>query len=659
MTKTSMTPFEFHTGLQAVEKTNQFNMDCPFCGRPNKFFYKDEMWDCKSASCNKKGNILTFIREIYENSTTNIQRLGTERQIPTRQLLESGWRFNPVNRTYVFPLYKYGNIVNLFKYSFDGVYATPGLTTGLMHLEEIYKDEIWIVEGHWDKCAAQCIIGSTREISTVGLVGATSFKKDWVPIFVGKKVKILLDNDEGGANGTQKILQMFEEASNKPASVEVVNWPEGLKKGYDLRDHYIEHGRSSYKVLQEYFAPPTNVEKVAKVEVKTIEPDLTCQNFSQVEEIFRQAYYTTEDMLDALILTFCSIYSNKIGGEQLWFRLIGPPGAGKTTIVNSVSGTDQTVIKSTFTGLFSGFRDGDDADASLVPLIQGKTLIVKDADALLQQPNVAKIFSELRDFYDKSSSTFYKNRANFTYENIRSTFILCGTQALRRADNSFLGERFLQFELRFTEEDKSNILDKRAERAIIEVMSEQDLPLETTLKAKIKGFVYHMMNRSPKFAPSPGVMKVVRDGCELVALMRTQLERDHLGDLLYSASPEVPTRLLGQMTKVAGCVPVVLDRDCDEDIIRILRKISMATLDPDSKRFKIVQYISERRQCLLPDVMSAFDYSRTTIQREIQDLIQLKIVKAVRIKSNAPGRKPIALELTPKVEHLMKGIFNA
>ena len=48
-------------------------------------------------------------------------------------------------------------------------------------------------------------------------------------------------------------------------------------------------------------------------------------------------------------------------------------------------------------------------DASLIPLIAGKTLIVKDADALLRQKNVEQIFSELRDFYDKDSSTFYKN----------------------------------------------------------------------------------------------------------------------------------------------------------------------------------------------------------------------------------------------------------
>ncbi|MFN9914620.1 MAG: hypothetical protein ACK53L_18680, partial [Pirellulaceae bacterium] len=141
-----------------------------------------------------------------------------------------------------------------------------------------------------------------------------------------------------------------------------------------------------------------------------------------------------------------------VEGEQIWIRLIGAPSSGKTSIAKAMSGSTQVVLKSTFTGLFSGWRDKDaSVDSSLVPLIAGKTLIVKDADALLKQKNIEQIFSELRDFYDKDSSTFYRHGVAHDYHNIRSTMILMGTYVIRRSDQSFLGERFLDFELELSE----------------------------------------------------------------------------------------------------------------------------------------------------------------------------------------------------------------
>jgi hypothetical protein len=527
-----------------------------------------------------------------------------------------------------------------------------------MQIEETTCDEIWIVEGQWDYAAAHTIIGSTRQITVIALPGANTFKDAYVPLIYNKRVRIILDNDDSGKAGMDKILQAFAATPNKPATVEIIKWPESFKSGYDLRDLYNEYQRESFKVLEKLFDSPPNKDEVSKIEIKSIEPDLNCTDFDEIEQAYREAYHVTDDMLDAAVLTLCSIYSNKLGGEQLWFRLIGPPGAGKTTIVNSVSAAEQVVVKSTFTGLFSGFKDNDDSDASLIPIIQGKTLIIKDADALLQQPNVAKIFSELRDFYDKSCSAFYKNRVNFSYENVRSTFILCGTQALRRADNSFLGERFLQFELTFSEADKSLILDKRAERALLESMSDLDLPMETTLKSKMKGFIFNLLNRKATIQPSTKVQDIIRKSADLVALMRTSLERDNLGDLLYSANPEVPTRLLGQLTKVAICVPIVLNKPCEDRTLRILRKIATATLDPQSKRFVITEYLMEKGSATVEEIFNNFDFSRQTINREVQDLLELGIVKRAKVISEKQGRRPFAIALQDRVKDLLQGVLH-
>lgn len=64
-----MNPFTFHTGLQYEEHGDQSIGECPFCGKPDKFYFnKDFLWDCKNANCldpvNRKprsGNLVSFL----------------------------------------------------------------------------------------------------------------------------------------------------------------------------------------------------------------------------------------------------------------------------------------------------------------------------------------------------------------------------------------------------------------------------------------------------------------------------------------------------------------------------------------------------------------------------------------------------------------------
>src|SRR5690606_23502150 len=212
--------------------------------------------------------------------------------------------------------------------------------------------------------------------------------------------------------------------------------------------------------------------------------------------------------------------------------IIGPPGGGKTRIAKAISASDQVISKSTFTGLFSGWRDDKEEDASLIPLISGRTLVVKDADALLQQPNAAQIFSEMRDFYDKESSVSYRHRVHRDYHNIKSTFIICGTHALRELDQAiYLGERFLSVELHVSGDEKRIIYQKVMDRSLSVAAKQQKDP-EIKIQSSMKGWINHLMQRECESTIPVDLQHLIMDLCSTTALMRATVKRNFHGDIM-------------------------------------------------------------------------------------------------------------------------------
>jgi 5S rRNA maturation endonuclease (ribonuclease M5)/ribosomal protein L37AE/L43A len=647
-----MNIFEFHTGLEyRTSHSGQSHGTCPFCGSEDKFYFKDTLWDCKSSTCKLHGNEYTFMNLIYERATQKIQRLAIERELPVNLLIEDGWRYNSLNQSFIMPSYNMGKMNNLYKFNIGGkCLSSPGINPKLTNILETYNDEIWIVEGQWDYTAAKAIIGYTKEISVVAAPGSNNFQSDWCKILEGKKVRILYDKDDAGSQGVSLIVRRIKETNTAIQDLLAFNWPDEYPEKSDIRDLYIKKKREAFDIIINNFSSPQEAADLPKSTNEVIVADESCDSFEKVVEAMSKVYHITEDMVDCLCIVLCSIYSNKLGGEQLWLRIIGPPGAGKTTIVNAVSAVEQVVVKSTFTGIFSGFQNPDDSDASLVPLIQNKTLMVKDADALLRQPSIEKIMSELRDFYDKNSAPSYRNGVNFEYNNVRSTFILCGTQALRRLDNSFLGERFLNMELHFTDKDMEHIKMMRADRAILEALSTTDLPSEGDIKAKIKGFVHNLFTKNPTWSPDTVLRDKFMRLCSIIAKMRTTIERNKELETLYTVQPEVPTRLIGQIIKMAICIPVILGRSDEKKIFRIIKKLVLSTIDPKARRFRIMDYVYEKKGMTAEQIQIALDISRPTLGRELLDMVELRLLEPKTLQTSGPGRKVRGFYIHPSIE---------
>jgi hypothetical protein len=644
--------FEFHSNSAAVPAGNNLLTDCALCGKEKHFFFhpETEMWDCKV--CGERGNPIEFLRKFYaslDTATRAATELAAIRQLPFSAMSAAGVKFNPLNGSYLIPTFKNGSLSNLYKAvrNSEGkfvVMCSPRIEHSLMNWEEDPKDTIWIFEGHWDRIAANAIL-SNQDITPIGVPGASVWKPHWCDVFAGRDIVFFYDKDEAGRTGRDRVITKYiANHPSKPKSISYVKWPEEKKAGYDVSDHYAEWGRGSYNKLRdlivEYEAPEDLV--VTKTTVDHIAADTSIVNFEQLIDRYKEKYYTTPCMEMAMLLVLSSIYSIKVEGEQIWIRLIGAPSSGKTSIAKAMSGSTQVVLKSTFTGLFSGWKDKEgDSDASLVPLIAGKTLIVKDADALLKQKNIEQIFSELRDFYDKDSSTFYKNKVANDYHNIRSTMILMGTYVIRRSDQSFLGERFLDFELELSEQDRVKIEEIMLAKSITMAGDPSGTPADSSIIAAGKGFIEHLMARDPMTQLDARSQNNILTWARLASTMRTKVDREKFGSKDISSRPivEVSARLIGQIAKLYMCASTVLNlKKPDERVHNLVCKVTRDIMDMTSYRMRIVKWMCGEEYRSRDELveLAKMPFERCTL--ELADLVALDLIEGIKVQTNTVGR---------------------
>ena len=665
-----MNPFEFWTGLEAEEHGDQYISTCPFCEKSEKFYFnKDFLWDCKNLSCvdpiNRKprsGNLVSFLRQLYEEHDTITkasQIVSDWRQLPTARISQLGLKYNPLNDSIMIPTFKNGKLNNLYKAEKRNdkvlVLCTPSMEHTIMNWPEDPHQTIWICEGHWDRIAAEAIVGNANNITCIGVPGAGVWKKGWTDILVDRDVVFCYDNDNSGRVGFEKVIaKHIASHPQKPKSVSFIEWDKELPDKYDLNDCYKTHQRKSFEYLTPFIKPFKVSEGtvIVKQTIENVQANITIDSFDKFMDVFKETYHTTPDMELSLLLVLVSIYSLNVGGEQIWLRLIGPPGCGKTTIAKAVSASDQVLLRSTFTGLFSGYNDGSNEDKSLVPIIAGKTLFVKDADALLQQANISRIFSELRDFYDKDSSTGYRHGFNHDYRNIPSTMVLCGTNVLRRADQAFLGERFLDLEMRISPRDEELISQRMLERSMMLASDPSKLPPEIHVQAAAKGFIdHHLTNRVLNSGLTKELQGNILRLAKLTAKMRTKVDRDTFGkgDVTFSPVAELPTRLIGQLSKMMMCVPMVLGRDDEPISNKLLKKVVRDVIDPSSNRYKLCQDLMEGWYGR-DELVEMTGMSKSMVTRELDDLRILRLVDERLGASNIPKHKRLVFTLRDDIK---------
>lgn len=622
---------------------------CPFCARPDKFSVNVETgiwrcWVCGEGTEKGNGNVYTFLRLLWEKSDaqtegTELDVLRQERGLLHREtLVEWGVCKSVLTGIVLVPGFNAEKkITQLYRYmpGKDGkrhLMPTAGLPHALMGMQLFRKDckEAYITEGPWDGMMLWETLGLTKvsdgefkttanaSLSLLATSSVVAVASCTAPFdgesFGGLSVLLPFDSDHprqnknqplepAGFAGMKRAVTALSRAKEAPATISYLHWGDDgyapdLKDGYDVSDALGAGETSAARVpllrdLLAKFRPAPEAWLAPKQKKGSERGDmdcLYCDSWPTVINSLKKAMEVTEGLDRSLSTMLACVISTPAVGDQLWCKIIGPPSCGKSTLCEAVSLNRKYIYpKDSMTGLLSGYqvdKEGTE-NQSMVEKLRDKTLIIKDGDTVLSEPNLVKILSQFRAFYDRAIRSQYGNLMSTDHEGINATVILCGTSKLYKLDASELGERFVSCRVmgKIDDDLEDDILWRvvnRAERNMaIESngsMEGQHDPDMVEFMRLTGGYVGYLRANAIELMSQVVVSDDIKHLCmkmgKYIAYLRARPSKEQN----EITERELAARLVSQMMRLAKATSAVLNlRDVNDEALRRTRLVAMDT----------------------------------------------------------------------------------
>lgn len=358
-------------------------------------------------------------------------------------------------------------------------------------------------------------------------------------------------------------------------------------------------------------------------------------------------------------MSFATILSaNVYSSNPLWVYLYGPSGCGKSTLLLSYRGFEgcEYVSKLTNTNLVSGMKMEDGSDPSILSRLEGKDkcLVVKDYTVMSDAPEemIKGARAVLRDSYDGFYRTPYGNGEVREYNNLHFSVLAGVTDIVHKTNDSSLGPRFLKVDAAGPYYDYTATC-RQAMRNV-----RTGVKVEEALMDSATAFLAH----SRDYSSLPGMSRAQEDKliglCQYVALMRAQVERTKDGELYYHPRAEVASRLCVQLTKLALALCFVYNvDDVDDRTFNIIHRIGIDTAYGSQQEVAKALF-NIKRPVTIDELEDNVKVSRATIDRRLQDLLDLNGVKRTAVATGKRGRKAFMWELTDYLKSQMEEAFR-
>lgn len=633
-----------HHGVILTQKGSQSVGDCPFCDKEEKFYVSNKkgMYDCKV--CGASGNTYTFLTEISklcrdQTSEKDYKAFGKKRSIHPNVLKRNNLAYDSVTERWLIPvLNPEGNIVNLMTYDESlkkgKTRSTPTCARHLYLSNKIADSgPIYVCEGEWDALALESLLdkAGVTSASVVAVPGAETFKKEWIGLFDKREVVLLYDNDSSGQDGKQKVIDTL---TDKAKSIRSLVWPSNTPDKYDISDLVRDNGltKKTWTRLLDMVQDETG---------RPSKPKIQRTSFRSVLKDFKAKLHFNKDMEQSLLITLATVISNRIPGDPLWIYVVGPPGCGKSMMLQSFQHAQNCMFRSklTATSLVSGMRQDDGSDPSLLAQLDECTLLIKDFTAVKSMPLVVQenLYGILRDAYDGNVLVEYGNGVKRNYPKVHFSIVAGITDVVHGDNRAALGERFLKVEV--IPSDKEYDQEAQIRASLGNMIA--NVRAEDGLKDSIEAFIYHL-NETFELDQLPDVPLWVIDRivslCQIIGSLRASVLRERSDDVSYRPRPEIGTRLANQILKLGrACALVAGKQEIDEEIYQIMQKVAFSTahgFQSDIVR-ELVHY---PKGLTIEELCQNLQLTTSTVHRRLEDLQELKIVVAVKRKDKRRGR---------------------
>lgn len=334
--------------------------------------------------------------------------------------------------------------------------------------------------------------------------------------------------------------------------------------------------------------------------------------------------------------------------------------SGKTLMLQTLAGSEEVRFETTMgpKTLVSGFKTSDNSDASLLPHLIGKTLIIEDFTGIMSLPagEQEEIYGQLRSMYNGRYEKTFGHIGTRVYPDPNSEHktchfsILAGCTGVIHADaRANQGERFLKYSM------SSLINDNIAQvESAVKNTLEQTSP-ETLLREPVAAFIdYKLANPPEKLAKVPkwAEDRIIRLA-QIVATVRAVVLRKS-GELVVRPETEVATRISKQLIKLGQAVAFTLDKPTiDAEVYRIIQRVGMDTCY-GWHRDALVAVAASQYPIRTEEISRDAVMARSTAFRCMEDLMELGAVTFQLSESGKRGKPAYLWSLTPQMQELWK-----
>jgi hypothetical protein len=355
----------------------------------------------------------------------------------------------------------------------------------------------------------------------------------------------------------------------------------------------------------------------------------------EVLAVFRNWLYLPDT--DAVVAVLGAVAANFLDGDPVWLLVVGPPGGGKSEILQSVAGLEGVHRAATLTeaALLSGSPKKDHGATSTGGLLrtigESGILLCKDFGSVFSMNRDARasVLAALREIYDGSWTRLLGTDGGKTLHWEGRVGLLAGcTQTVDRyhAVMGAMGERFALYRLPVLD------ADEHALRSL------QHAGRERSMRDELREAVNDLIV-SLDWSGAPAAL-TPREDLALVALAvlatrcRSAVERDGRDrEIELIPDAEAPTRLVVQLARLlAGLRQIGAD---EIQAWRIVRKVALDSI-PDLRR-DVLARIAEDDQTTA-SMAATCGYPTTTVRRCCEDLCAHGIITRL---AGGPGNADI------------------
>jgi hypothetical protein len=328
----------------------------------------------------------------------------------------------------------------------------------------------------------------------------------------------------------------------------------------------------------------------------------------------------------AILVALAGIVANYADGDVVWPLLVGPPGCGKSEIVNSTTVAPGVWALSSLTPqtLLSGFERKGEPASLLLQIGTFGILAFKDLTTVLTMAREAKaqIIGQLREVADGKTEKSFGNGLRLEWEG--KLGLIAGVTPVIDEQHTFLaimGERFLLY--RMPEVHRRDLARRSLARRGHE--SELRKRIRTTVGDFLEPFQGCGRLDLPESFQEPLV-----ELTDIITRARSGVARDgYSRELLYLPEPEAPTRLAKQLAQL-GAALLALGVS-EVETWRLLRKAGWDSVP--AVRCAVIECLARRGEApaTIADLQEETGLPQKTIERVVEDVVSLRLARREKV----------------------------